>query len=110
MTRDKPTRIFDSSVALQHGFCQIAHLSCERDTEPKDDTLPENHMGQPKPGTHDGGEYTPNYPTDRTLPRLARTDSRSHFPSSQAFPNIHGCRITYPNDRTQKQDIALPCW
>src|SRR5437764_10300129 len=109
MPRNKPTRIFDPSVAFEHRFAQIAQLGCERDTEPQYDTLPENHMGQPKPGTYDGGEDTAERPTDCTLPRLTRTDSRSHFIASQAFPNIHGRRITHPNDHTQKKDIPLSC-
>src|SRR5215469_16102304 len=109
MTRNKPTRIFDPSVAFEHRFAQIAQLGCERDAEPQYDTVPENHVGQPKPSAYDGGEYTAEHTTNRPLPRLARTDSRSHFIASQTFPNIHGCRITHPNNHTQKKDIPLSC-
>ena len=29
---------------------------------------------------------------------------------SQAFANVHGGSITYPDHRTEKKHIPWPCW
>src|SRR5215475_2461944 len=67
-------------------------------------------MWQPKSCAHHGCARTPNDTADSALPGLAGADCWGHFVMSEAFANVHGGGITYPDNCTEKKHIPWPCW